>query len=141
LLERLSAELIQLPREQWRRHLIDLPMRALRRRARRQGGPANTGRAAVAMNTRLELVFHSSPARYHGRITLFAAEDSIHKGFLDRRIYWSRAASEGLELHLLPGSHNLMCQEPLLPGFAGVLESCLARARRATEASLADVAG
>jgi thioesterase domain-containing protein len=111
-----------------------MPMRAFKRRLRK--GPTDALRAAVAMNTRLELAFKEVPGRdhkgrYNGRITFFAAEESMHRGFLDRRTWWSRAATEGIEWHLLPGTHNLMCHEPLLAGFAEVLQQCLSRARSA----------
>lgn len=130
LFEKLGRELAELPREQWMRHLLHLPFRALRRRVRLRKGSADKLRAAWAMNTRLKETFTGPPARFDGRITLFAAEESEHRGFLDRRIYWAKAAAEGLELHLLPGTHNSMSQEPLLAGFAGTLKNCLARARQ-----------
>jgi thioesterase domain-containing protein len=84
---------------------------------------------AAAMNTRLQEIFIRPPARFEGRVTLFAAEESEYGGFLDRRMYWGKAAAEGLELHLMPGTHNLMSQEPLLAGFAETLLGCLERAR------------
>jgi thioesterase domain-containing protein len=91
--------------------------------------PAQAQLAARAMDTRLERVFLTAPARrFEGTLTLFAAEESLLRGFIDRRIYWSRGATEGVELHLLPGTHNMMTQEPLLGGFAEVLRGCLTRA-------------
>jgi thioesterase domain-containing protein len=129
LIQQLAVELTALPREQWRSHLLNLPFRALRRRTRLRGGPSDKVRAAVAMNTGLREIFTRPPARFDGRITLFAAEESEHRGLLDRRMYWGKAAAEGLELHLLPGTHNLMAQEPLLAGFADTLKGCLERAR------------
>ena len=130
LIEQLARELMALPREQWRRHLMHLPFRGLRRWVRLRKSPSDKLRAAMAMNTRLKEVFIGPPAVFDGRITLFAAEESEHRGFQDRRLYWGKAAAEGLELHLLPGTHNLMSQEPLLAGFAETLKACLDRARR-----------
>jgi thioesterase domain-containing protein/acyl carrier protein len=129
LLEQFMGELIVQPRAQWRPWIMGLPTRALRRRARLRRGPTEEERAAQAMDTRLERVFTDLPARrFEGRLTMFAAEESPLKGFTDRRTYWSRAATQGLELHCLPGTHNLMTQEPLLGGFAEVLRGCLSRA-------------
>ncbi len=137
LIEKLAVELIALPRERWRSHLLNLPFRALRRRARLLKGPSDKILAAVAMNTGLKGIFTRPPARYDGRITLFAAEESEHRGFLDRRLYWGKAAAEGLELYLLPGTHNLMSQEPLLGGFAETLKGCLERSQhKSASASL-----
>ncbi|HEY4088195.1 MAG TPA: thioesterase domain-containing protein, partial [Bryobacteraceae bacterium] len=131
LIEQFMGELIMQPRAEWRSWIMRLPSRALRRRARLKRGPTETERAAWAMNTRLERIFTELPdRRFEGRLTMFAAEESAHKGFTDRRIYWSRAATEGLELHCMPGTHNLMTQEPLLGGFAEVLRGCLSRALR-----------
>jgi oxalate---CoA ligase len=128
----LAGELIALPRERWRSHLLNLPLRALGRWARLRKGPSDKLRAALAMNTGLKEVFIMPPARFDGRITLFAAEESEHRGFRDRRLYWGKAAAEGLELHLLPGTHNLMSQGPLLAGFAETLRGCIERARHRT---------
>jgi acyl-coenzyme A synthetase/AMP-(fatty) acid ligase/thioesterase domain-containing protein/acyl carrier protein len=129
LTERFMGELISKPRPEWRSYIFSIPGRVLRRRARRKMEPAQAQLAARAMDTRLERVFLTAPARrFEGTLTLFAAEESLLRGFIDRRIYWSRGATEGVELHLLPGTHNMMTQEPLLGGFAEVLRGCLTRA-------------
>jgi hypothetical protein len=47
-------------------------------------------------------------------------------------MYWGKAAAEGLELPLLPGTHNLMAHEPLIARFAETLKGCIERARHRT---------
>jgi thioesterase domain-containing protein len=79
--------------------------------------------------TGLQRLFHEAPQPWPGRITLFAAESSKHRGFLDRRLYWSKAAEQGLEIYLTPGDRNMMVQELHIREFAATLQGCLKRAR------------
>jgi thioesterase domain-containing protein/acyl carrier protein len=128
-IEFLMGDLLMTPRPQWRAHLLRMPWRALRRGWRtiwRLRLPSQIANQALA--TGLERVFHEAPEPYPGRITFFAAESSRHRGFLDRRLYWSQAAAMGLELHLTPGDHNMMVQEPHIRHFAEALQGCLDRA-------------
>ncbi len=136
--EFLLGELVGMPRSRWAEHLRRLPIRALRstwRRWRRRRLPGQMANAALY--TGLDRLFHEEPEPWPGRITFFAAEASRHRGFLDRRLYWSKAALQGLEVHLMPGDHNRMVQEPHIGEFAANLKRCLDRARAAEERPLA----
>ena len=132
LIEQLTGELIALPREHWRSHLLQLPFRALQRRARLRRGPSDKVRAAIAMDTGLRKIFTSPPGQvrrpHHafcrGRVgtpRLRGSPDVLGQG-----------GGQGLELPLLPGTHNLMAHEPLIARFAETLKGCIERARHRT---------
>jgi thioesterase domain-containing protein len=129
-IEFVMGELVGMPRSEWPRHLRGLPARAWWRAWRRLTGRyLPSQRANAALYTDLQRLFHEAPEPWPGRITLFAAESSKHRGFLDRRLYWSKAAGQGLEVRLTPGDHNMMVQEPHIREFAATLQGCLRRAR------------
>jgi oxalate---CoA ligase len=129
-LDFLIGEFVVVPRSKWAEHLRRLPWRAVRSSLRRLSGRRLPSRIAdVALFTGLQRLFHGEPERWPGRIVYFAAESSKHRRFPDRRIYWSKAAEQGLEVYLVPGDHNMMVQEPHIREFAATLKGCLERAR------------
>lgn len=67
-----------------------------------------------------------APARqqYPGKITLFWARDAT-PGFEDNRLGWRRMAAGGLDLHVVPGTHTTMREEPYVAELADKLKSCL----------------
>jgi len=50
---------------------------------------------------------------YPGKITLFWARDAP-QDFEDNRLGWGRLAAGGLDLHVVPGTHTSMREEPLV---------------------------
>src|SRR6185369_718621 len=48
---------------------------------------------------------------YPGRITLFWA-DNAPRGFEDNRRGWRRLAARGLNIHVVPGTHTTIREEP-----------------------------
>ncbi len=137
-MEFLLGEFVGLPRSQWIAHLRRLPGRVARVAWRTLSGRRLPSQIAnAALYTGLQRVFHEAPEPWPGRITFFAAEASKHRGFLDRRLYWSKAAGQGLEVHLTPGDHNMMVQEPHIREFSEALKECLDRARVGEERPLA----
>ena len=70
-----------------------------------------------------------APARqqYPGKITLFWARDAT-PGFEDNRLGWRRMAAGGLDLHVVPGTHTTMREEPYVAELAYKLKSCLYQA-------------
>ncbi|HEY3835253.1 MAG TPA: hypothetical protein VGL72_01715, partial [Bryobacteraceae bacterium] len=130
-LEFILGELVKIPRSKWAGHVAQLPSRGMRRWWRRRSGRRSLAVVDnLALDTRLYRLFDGVPTPMTGRVVLFAAEDSRHRGLLDRRLYWSHAAEDGLEVHLLPGDHNLMFQEPHIRSFAAVLKGCIDRAAK-----------
>jgi amino acid adenylation domain-containing protein len=71
-----------------------------------------------------------APARqeYPGKITLFWARDAT-PGFDDNRPGWRRMAAGGFDLHIVPGTHTSMREEPHVAELAKKLKSCLDQAQ------------
>jgi thioesterase domain-containing protein len=68
------------------------------------------------------------PARqiYPGKITLFWARDA-KRGFEDNRLAWRRIAKGGFDLHIVPGTHTTMREEPNIAELAEKLKPYLGR--------------
>ena len=66
------------------------------------------------------------PARrvYPGKITLFWARDA-KRDFEDNRLAWRKLAGAGLEVHIVPGTHTSMREEPCVAELAAKLRPCL----------------
>jgi acyl-CoA synthetase (AMP-forming)/AMP-acid ligase II/thioesterase domain-containing protein/acyl carrier protein len=130
-IEMLMGRVATLPRSRWAGVLRRLPLRACRYAGRKLTGRRLPSQiATTTLYTCLQRLFHDEPPRWPGRIVFFAAELSKHRGFLDRRWYWGKAAEQGLEVHLIPGNHDKMVQEPHVLHFAAALKGCLERAGR-----------
>jgi non-ribosomal peptide synthase protein (TIGR01720 family) len=53
------------------------------------------------------------PQRYQGRITLFRAEDAVGPADKDSVAWgWNQVATDGVDVHLVPGRHGSMMSEP-----------------------------
>ena len=50
---------------------------------------------------------------YPGKITFFWAQDAV-RDFEDNRLGWRRIAGGGFDLHVVPGTHTSMREEPLV---------------------------
>jgi thioesterase domain-containing protein/acyl carrier protein len=68
------------------------------------------------------------PQPYAGKITQFLCGDGPHRSFEDRRLAWSSLAAAGLEIHIVPGNHLTMVEEPHVRVLARELQACLDRA-------------
>jgi thioesterase domain-containing protein len=64
---------------------------------------------------------------YSGKITLFWARDA-KSDFEDNRLGWRRLAAGGFELHVVPGTHTSMREEPHVAELAQTLWPCLEKA-------------
>ena len=70
------------------------------------------------------------PARgYPGKITFFMARDA-KRDFEDNRVAWRKLAGGGLEVHVVPGTHTSMREEPHVAELAAKLKPCLDQAGR-----------
>jgi amino acid adenylation domain-containing protein len=67
---------------------------------------------------------------YPGKITLFWARDE-NSTFEDNRLGWRRLAGGGFDLHVVPGTHTSMREEPNVATLARELTRCLKDARTA----------
>jgi thioesterase domain-containing protein len=125
-IEFVLGDLAVLPRSSWSKYLRRLPARAVGRAWRSwRGSRSQPERAEASLKTGLEGLFSQAPEPFPGRLVLFAAESSRHRGVVDRRLYWSRVTEHGLEVHLMPGNHNTMCHEPHVGTLALTLRRCL----------------
>jgi thioesterase domain-containing protein len=70
---------------------------------------------------------------YRGRLFFFYAEDiGTAAPYEDNRLRWAEIATEGLEIHRMPGTHITMREEPNVATLAGKIEDCLEQARNAS---------
>jgi thioesterase domain-containing protein len=67
------------------------------------------------------------PRPYPGRLTLFSAAEQSIAAFNDRTIGWNGMAAGGVEVHVTPGNHNSILEEPQVRQVAEILGSLLAR--------------
>jgi len=69
------------------------------------------------------------PQIYPGRITLFWANETSVPAYADTRLGWGEVAADGLEVHVVPGDHGTMREEPHVGILAEKLTACLHRAQ------------
>ena len=67
------------------------------------------------------------PKPYSGTITLFWASDNPEES-TDRRLAWREFATDGFDLHIVPGDHSSMMADPHVKVLAQELKNCLYRA-------------
>jgi thioesterase domain-containing protein len=75
------------------------------------------------------------PQVYPGRIILFLSREAPERAFYDRRLGWSDLTTEGLEVHVVPGSHETLFGEPHVRVLAQKLQGCLQKVQ-ATQGSV-----
>lgn len=66
-----------------------------------------------------------APLPYPGNITQFMCSDGPQRSYEDRRLAWSSLAPNGLEIHVVPGDHLTMVEEPNVRVLARELQNCL----------------
>jgi thioesterase domain-containing protein len=100
----------------------------LRRAAQRDSGQPNDSLAAlrrvVAANLAAAKAYRPQP--YDGTVVLFwGTEGSLEAE--DTRLCWDQVATGGLEVHIVPGDHNSLREEPHVRVLAAKLRRCLDR--------------
>src|ERR687885_1169755 len=65
------------------------------------------------------------PQPYSGRVTLFRASEGAVADSQDLTLGWQELASEGVDLHWVPGNHLTMVREPHVQLVAKHLRACL----------------
>jgi thioesterase domain-containing protein/acyl carrier protein len=68
---------------------------------------------------------------YPGRVTLFKASETLAGTSPDLTFGWSEWASEGVEVHVVPGNHANLIYEPHVEVLAEKLTACLNQAQSA----------
>ncbi len=87
---------------------------------------ARATRNVAHANTRAMLAY--TPRPYAGAITQLMCSDWAQRSYEDRRLAWSSLAEGGLEIHIVPGNHLTMVEEPHVRVLAEQLQACLDRA-------------
>lgn len=77
------------------------------------------------LNANRQAVNNYVPQVYPGRIILFLSSEAPERVFYDRRLGWHEMAGEGLEVHLVPGSHETLFGDPHVRVLAEILRVCL----------------
>jgi thioesterase domain-containing protein/acyl carrier protein len=71
------------------------------------------------------------PYLYHGKLTLIRAENPNDGFEFDSKLGWGGLATEGIEIHDVPGEHETMFQEPHVQILAATMRDCIEEARNA----------
>jgi amino acid adenylation domain-containing protein len=82
-------------------------------------------RHVAKAHTRAVLAYQPKP--YAGKVTQFMCSDGAWRSYEDRRLAWSTLASKGLEIHVVPGNHLTMVEDPNVRALAQQLQLCLDR--------------
>jgi thioesterase domain-containing protein/acyl carrier protein len=69
------------------------------------------------------------PQPYQGRATLFRASEEATANSQDLTLGWEELATEGVDLHWVPGNHSSMVREPHVQVLAKQLRACLDRSQ------------
>lgn len=86
-------------------------------------------RTEWAIYVAMHLNYRPPSQRFSGRLTYFFARDNQYApGEDDDRLRWKRWAAE-FELHVIPGRHSTLIDEPVVAGLAEKFISCLAAAQ------------
>ena len=70
------------------------------------------------------------PYLYQGKLTLFRAENPNDGFEFDSELGWGGLASEGLEIHDVPGEHETMFHEPHVKILAAAMRDCIEKERK-----------
>ena len=99
-----------------------------------KGSPHSDGSLArvlqVVLEANRQALHNYVPQVYPGRITLFLCSEAPERFFYDSRLGWDELAAEGLEVHVVPGSHETLFREPHVRVAGAKLRVCLQKARR-----------
>jgi amino acid adenylation domain-containing protein len=82
----------------------------------------------VAAILEAEQNYRPANRRYPGRITFFWADDAP-RDFEDNRSAWTSVAAGKCEIHLVPGTHTKMREEPHVQKLVEKLKPCLEKAQ------------
>ena len=94
----------------------------------RTSGSERFGRASARLKKlNLEATTAYRPKSYPGKITLLMCSDAPFRSYEDRRLAWHSVAEGGLEIHVAPGNHETMEQEPNIQVLGNLLQGCFDR--------------
>jgi amino acid adenylation domain-containing protein len=108
-------------------------MRSARKKVKRELTLTQMLAEIEKANFRAERAY--TPKPFPGRVTLFWCSDWSFRVFHDTRLGWSDVATEGLEVHVVPGNHKTMWVMPNAGTFAEKIRRCLQKAQHTTRNS------
>jgi thioesterase domain-containing protein len=78
---------------------------------------------------RVRAVNNYSPSIYHGQITLFRASEGISDiaDEVDQTLGWGELSPRPVEVHFVPGTHDMIVFEPHVAVLAARLTECITR--------------
>ena len=89
--------------------------------------------------SRARAVADYEPVHYPGQVTVFRASKMDPEAIdayrergmypLDPALGWGELSSEPVNVHMVPGYHETLCQEPYVQVLAGLLRACIAKWR------------
>src|SRR6185503_18718010 len=86
---------------------------------------------AVEANIEAQNTYVPRDKTFRGRIIFFYAEDlGGAPAYEDNRLRWAKLATDGIEVHRIPGTHITMREEPNVAVLARIMTDCLERAQR-----------
>ncbi|HVV47386.1 MAG TPA: amino acid adenylation domain-containing protein [Bryobacteraceae bacterium] len=124
--DRYFGEFLLSPFEAVKRWLRESMRRLGSAREKSSSSRATKQIAKISMDAAKQ--YHPQP--YPGKITLFACSDAPMRAYEDRRMAWHEVAQGGLEVHIVPGDHTTMEQEPHVQVLANHFQKCFDRADR-----------
>ena len=87
---------------------------------------AQTQRLVEGFSLRLQAAKNYSPRPYPGKVTLFlASEEGVATDSQDLTGGWDQFATQGVDIHWVPGNHNTMVSNPHVELLAQQLQVCL----------------
>lgn len=87
--------------------------------------PRHIERLFRVFKSNIRALVEYEPRKYPGRITLFRARQRFDESPSDPLGGWDALASEGVELHVTPGTHYSMIDVPHAHALAGRLRACI----------------
>jgi thioesterase domain-containing protein/acyl carrier protein len=86
---------------------------------------------AVEANIEAQNTYVPRDKTFRGRIIFFYAEDlGGAPAYEDNSLRWAKLATDGIEVHRIPGTHITMREEPNVAVLARIMTDCLERAQR-----------
>lgn len=79
--------------------------------------------------TNIRAMWSYVPQAYLGRVTLFKSREQFAEDPQDPTMGWGKLATEGVEIHVVPGNHYTMIGKPHVQVLAERLRACLDEAQ------------
>ncbi len=87
--------------------------------------PDQFDRLFQVFQANVQAMIDYEPQTYPGRITFFKATNSLGGRAYDQAEDWRSVATDGVEVHMVPGNHYTILQEPSVLVLANWLKVCL----------------